>query len=781
MQIWIMKEHFEGCFYVTGMYPGEVLPMKRTISFRPYIIIIALVVVVFIVSNYFLVRSIEDTFFDFLETQYINHATVFSHDLTKAAEAYLITNDMLERRILSSIRTVALYSDQVSNEALVDLADTLAVDDIFLYSPNGRIDYSSRPEYLGWLANPGHPVHDFMVSGLTVYVEDIRPDSESGEYYKYGYLRLEDGRFIQLGVHANLIENFLAPFEVERLLNEISAFDIVDHVYYVHPDFSVSGCCDTETVGFQLDNPQVLEAIETRTTFSWRRQVEGQNREIYEIFTPIFVGDSFGGTLVVAKTTDEADAIVRTAIILSLAVSTIVFASLIYIMLSNYRHSKRLVSLAYSDALTGLPNNAHLLETLTEALSQNFQYKQAIVMIHCQNLGMISSTYGLSAGERVIKALADKLADFTSDTRRLFRFDVSRFVLYISEYRTKAELEHLAESLLDKLVPSMEIVGRPIEVRMGLVMLSPTDQAIDVLTQATMVMHHLDVTKSSNRYAFFDAEIEKQLQREETIAHEMAEFLADRQQGTFHLEYQPKVDLTSNKIIGFEALSRMTSPTLGRVSPLEFICIAERQEMIVPLGYWALETACQFIKELKAEGFSDLYVAVNISVVQLLQEDFPKKAEEIVTRAGIDPCSLQLEITESVLIEDFDDIQAKLQSLRDLGLTIALDDFGTGYSTLSRMGELAVDVIKIDKSFIDKILVDDSHRQIIDELIAMCHKLDLPVVAEGVETERQREYLRNVGCDIMQGYLFSKPLPEDLALKKLKENVSHSGQGFSEN
>ena len=170
-------------------------------------------------------------------------------------------------------------------------------------------------------------------------------------------------------------------------------------------------------------------------------------------------------------------------------------------------------------------------------------------------------------------------------------------------------------------------------------------------------MHHLDVTKSSNRYAFFDAEIEKQLQREETIAHEMAEFLADRQQGTFHLEYQPKVDLTSNKIIGFEALSRMTSPTLGRVSPLEFICIAERQEMIVPLGYWALETACQFIKELKAEGFSDLYVAVNISVVQLLQEDFPKKAEEIVTRAGIDPCSLQLEITESVLIEDFDDIR----------------------------------------------------------------------------------------------------------------------------
>lgn len=742
--------------------------MKRTISFRPYVIIIALVVVVFLVSNYFLILSIEDTFFKFLEKQYINYATIYSHELTKTAEAYRITNDILERKIVSSIRTVALYSNQMTSEALVDLADTLAVDDIFLYNPAGEIEYSTRAEYLGWLATPGHPVHDFMISNLTTYIEDIRPDTESGEYYKYGYLRIEDGRFIQLGVHANLVENFLAPFEIERLLDEISGFDFVDHVYYIHPDLTVSGCCDTDVVGFQLKHPDVIEALETRTTFSWRRQVEGQNREIYEIFIPILVGDDFGGTLAVAKTTEEAEAIIRTAINLSLAVSIIVFASFIYIMLSNYRHNKRLVSLAYSDALTGLPNNASLQEVLTETLSQPFQNEQAIAMIHCQNLSMINSTYGLEAGARVIKELAGKLDTFTSDSRQLFRFDVSRFVLLISNYQGRDELELLARSIIDKLVPSMDIVGRPIDIKMGLVTLVPYQQAVDVLTRATMVMHHLDITKNSTRYAFFDEEIEQKLQREETIAKEMAEFLTDRHLGTFHLEYQPKVALASNQIIGFEALSRMTSPTLGRVSPLEFICIAERQEMIIALGYWALETACQFINKLRAAGYSGLYVAVNISVVQLLQEKFPKEVEKIVSKAGIDPCSLQLEITESVLIEDFDDIQSKLHSLRDLGLTVALDDFGTGYSALSRMGELAVDVIKIDKSFIDKILVENQQRQIIQELIALCHKLDLPVVAEGVETEEQREYLLAVNCDIMQGYLFSKPLPEDLALQKLQ-------------
>lgn len=192
--------------------------------------------------------------------------------------------------------------------------------------------------------------------------------------------------------------------------------------------------------------------------------------------------------------------------------------------------------------------------------------------------------------------------------------------------------------------------------------------------------------------------------------------------------------------------------------------------MIIPFGYWVLEAACQFIKRIGQQGHSQLYVAVNISVAQLLQKDFLRKVGEIVAKAGIDPHNLQLEITESVLIEDFDEIRAKLQPLQDLGLTIALDDFGTGYSALSRMGELPVDVIKIDKSFIDKILVQDNQRQIIQELIAMCHKLGLIVVAEGVEHEEQRQYLLEAGCDLMQGYLYSKPVIEELALQKLRSD-----------
>lgn len=747
--------------------------MKKTIRFRPYILIIVLVVLVFFIADYFLVRSIENYFYTSLEAQYINYASVYSHGLTKTAEAARIINDMLERRLLSAIRTIALYSEQITNETLADLADTLAIDDIYFYNPSGEIEFSTRDVYLGWQATPGHPVHDFMISGRTSHIEEIRKDSESDEYHKYGYYRLDDGRFIQVGVQAAVVEMFLAPFEIGQLLQDMVGFELVDHVYFVSPDLEVTICCTPNDLDFQLDNHEILQTIESKTVHSLRRHVEGLNREIYEIFIPIFVGEEYGGTLVVAKTTDEATALARTAMMVGIVVSVIVFLSFLYIMLSNYRHHKRIISVAFHDALTGLPNKAHLQQVLDEALGQSFQTSKAIVMIHGHNINMINSTYGLDVGDRVMTELATRLETFAIGGRQLYRFADDGFVLFVENYRSKDELCSLAEDIRRDLGSSLDSFVRPIEIRIGMVELEPELQTVDVLRRASMAIHYLERDQHGAKFAFFDEEMEEKLRREEIIALEMSEFLSKPQSGTFYLEYQPKVALATNRIVGFEALSRMTSPALGRVSPLEFISIAERQEMIIPLGYWVLDEACQFIKKLTGEGYSDLYVAVNISVVQLLQEDFVRKVEEVVAKSGIDPKNLQLEITESVLIEDFDDVHSKLQPLQDLGLTIALDDFGTGYSALSRMGELPVDVIKIDKSFIDKILVKDGQKQIIQELIAMCHKLGLIVVAEGVEYEEQRTYLAEVGCDIMQGYLYSKPVAEELALQKL-ESVPRS-------
>lgn len=184
-----------------------------------------------------------------------------------------------------------------------------------------------------------------------------------------------------------------------------------------------------------------------------------------------------------------------------------------------------------------------------------------------------------------------------------------------------------------------------------------------------------------------------------------------------------------------------------------------------------LETACQFARRLIEEGYPELTVAVNISGIQLAQADFVERVIEIVQNAGIAPDHLELEITESILIEGLDDTQARLAQLRSAGIGIAVDDFGTGYSSFSRLGDLPIDAIKIDKHFIDGILKEEDQKLIIREIITMSHKLGLTVVAEGVEEEKQMQYLRESGCDIMQGFLFSRALPNGEAIKKLKEFI----------
>ena len=493
--------------------------MKRTISFQPYILAIALFVVVFIISSFFLIRSIETFFFQSVETQYINYASIYSQGLTKTAEAYRIINDMLERRIVSAIRTIALYSDQINNETiLMWLTHWPWTTSIYIISTE-RSSFHAKSIWVG----RRHPVHAFLTSGLTSFIEEIRQDTESDEYHTYGYYRLEDGRLIQVGINAALVQGFLAPFEIERLLKDMVGF--VDHVYFVEPGPTVSACCDPSVFGFHLGNPEIMEALASRSIYSLRRHVEGQNREIYEIFIPIFVGDDYEGTLVVAKTTDEADTLAHTAMILSIIIGAVVFSSIIYIMISNYRHNKRLATLAYEDALTGLPNKAHLEQMLDHIRVRPFQDKRAILMIHGRSISAINSTYGLDVGDRVIKEVAKRLEAFVAEGSQLFRFADDRFVVFADNYRSKEELRSLAERILAALEPPVSIVGRPIEICIGVVESEPGLGAMEALSQASMVIHHLEQGHGDIKYAFFDARIEEKLRREEIIALEMQEFL----------------------------------------------------------------------------------------------------------------------------------------------------------------------------------------------------------------------------------------------------------------
>jgi EAL domain-containing protein (putative c-di-GMP-specific phosphodiesterase class I) len=232
----------------------------------------------------------------------------------------------------------------------------------------------------------------------------------------------------------------------------------------------------------------------------------------------------------------------------------------------------------------------------------------------------------------------------------------------------------------------------------------------------------------------------------------------------FVLHYQPQMDIKSGKISGFEALIRWNSPQHGLVSPTRFIPVAEQSGLIQSIGKWVIQEACRFVKRLEKEGYRGMYVAVNVSAQQLSKDNFVDMVKQILAQASLEKDQLEIEITESVLLSSVDESIQKLENLRALGIKLSLDDFGVGYSSLTYLRQLPVDTLKIDKSFVDLIGVDPDGAEIIGAIINMAHVLNKNVIAEGVEEEKQLQYLAQKNCDCIQGYFFSKPLPENEAI-----------------
>jgi EAL domain-containing protein (putative c-di-GMP-specific phosphodiesterase class I) len=231
-----------------------------------------------------------------------------------------------------------------------------------------------------------------------------------------------------------------------------------------------------------------------------------------------------------------------------------------------------------------------------------------------------------------------------------------------------------------------------------------------------------------------------------------------------YLHFQPQIALIDNKVIGFEALLRWSSPEHGMVSPARFIPLAESSGLILPIGTWVIEEACRFARKLAENGREHLHVAVNISPRQLAAEDFVDMVRLTLEGTGIPPKQLEVEITENVLIDSLEASTKKLGQLKEMGVRLALDDFGTGFSSLTYLRNLPVETLKIDKAFIDKILEDRMQKDFVRSIIDMAHTIGLQVTAEGVESEVQLEALAQFGCDSVQGYIFSKPVPPEQAL-----------------
>jgi diguanylate cyclase (GGDEF)-like protein len=424
------------------------------------------------------------------------------------------------------------------------------------------------------------------------------------------------------------------------------------------------------------------------------------------------------------------------------------------------RAEQRVHFLANHDSLTGLPNRDHfnrLLEQKIKACAAT-QRKCAVLFIDLDRFKVINDSLGHAAGDKFLIEMAGRLRACARGSDIVARLGGDEFVVLLDEVADRAETTTVAKRILAAIAPATMLAGYECRATASIGVAIYPDNGTDAETltkNADMAMYAVK-GDGKNDVRFFSSEVRSQSVERLSLEGHLRHAL---DLGQFSLAYQPKLDATTRRFTGVEALLRWSHPELGSVPPLTFIPLAEETGLIVPIGRYVLRAACEQNVQWMREGLPELSMAVNLSPRQFLDPDLLRDIDEVLAATGIPARLLQLEVTESMVMQNVDRGIRVLDAIQSRGVRLAIDDFGTGYSSMSLMKQFPIDTIKIDRSFVRELEVNDEDRAIANAIICMGKALGLTVVAEGVETEGQDEFLSRSLCDELQGYLFSKPVP----------------------
>ena len=426
------------------------------------------------------------------------------------------------------------------------------------------------------------------------------------------------------------------------------------------------------------------------------------------------------------------------------------------------RLTRQLNEQANRDLLTNLPNRRYFLDMASYmvAHAKRNKVRAAIMFIDLDGFKKVNDTRGHEVGDKLLIAVAKRFASTIRETDLLARLGGDEFAVLIHEVLATEELAALAARLIDSIRPlgatalQESYVGASIGIAVYPENATTATNLLDVADQAM----YMAKQSGKNRFRFFSNKLGETPSRESRLRGDIAKALDNNE---FSLVYQPIVEVEGGRIVGAEALLRWQHPEMGVVAPDEFIPIAERTGLIVPIGAWVLSVACQQLRRWLDEGIADLYVAVNVASQQWRGGELGRLVDAALTTNRLPARSLEIEITENVLLRNVDETIEILRQLSDLGVRIAIDDFGTGYSSLSYLRHFKLDTIKIDQSFVGNMLAHENDATIVRAIIALAHSMKMNVVAEGVESTEQKEALAAMGCDEWQGYLSSSPLAAD--------------------
>ena len=428
---------------------------------------------------------------------------------------------------------------------------------------------------------------------------------------------------------------------------------------------------------------------------------------------------------------------------------------------AHLRHEAEssLLRMAQYDFLTGLPNRQQLQTQLSKILieSGRSQRRVAVLCVGLDDFKGINEQFGYQTGDQLLQALTDRLRAHSGSLGALARLGGDQFALVQAHIEQPYEAAELAQGILDDLETTFSVDQQNIRLRatIGITLYPEDGDTSEQLLQKAEQTMTLAKSRSRNRYQFYIASVDREMRRRRELEKDLRDALLRNQ---LHLVYQPQIRYSDHRVVGVEALLRWQHPEHGMIPPDLFIPLAEANASIIDIGEWALDQACCQLRDWHDQGFTDLRMAVNLSTVQLHHAELPRVVNNLLQMYRLPPGSLELEVTETSLMEDISTAAQHLLSLRRSGALIAIDDFGTGYSSLSYLKSLPLDKIKIDKSFVQDLIDDDDDATIVRAIIQLGKSLGMQVIAEGVETLEQETYVISEGCHEGQGYLYSKPL-----------------------
>ena len=726
--------------------------------------------------------------------------------------------DLLDTNLINIGQYIINHRDSISNEFLLEFTETYTLTHIYWYNPDGMVLYDAKDEHVGWTPEIGDPIYNFLHSGLDVYAEPIRKGTENDIYYKFVYLRADDGYFIQLGIEADLIYEMLLHYEYQTILEHfVEKNPELLYALIVNTDYVSIADTDTEAIGVDYSGDDAYEEAFLGNTNGSDWFYDEINETVLEIATPIYHNGEVIGILGIGYSYEQYYTlraflvnIFAALILLILIIYTIVqyvkiitplqsFSKVVEsIDLDNitYLHDvesnsvisglnkvfrglinnifekdnenkviiKKMTNLAFTDQLTQLPNRIASVEILNNLCSN--QSRVAVMYLDIDNFKSINDTKGHYYGDLLIQSIATRFRLIDQENLYISRHQGDEFII-IYAFKNENDLLDKIENIKSQFNEAIDIEGSSIFVEFSMgISTSPEDgrSADELLHKADIAMYEAK-KEDKMTHMFFDETMRQSLSRKNMILDVLNHAIAD---DGFYIVYQPQINIDTNKIISMEALLRIKD---SNISPYDFIPIAEKNRLINKIGRIVIEKVIMQQSEWTKNGIEIVPVYVNFSANQIQDYSISQFIKELLDCHHVLAEMIGVEITESTVIENRDLTIRTLTDLTSLGIKTAIDDFGSGQAGINYMTNFKVNMVKFDKSFSDKYLTEEN-LEIYRTILKLTHDLGFITLAEGIETKEQIDLLKSTDCKLVQGYYYYRPQTAELISKVLLKNKS---------